>query len=101
MDQPVHYRVLPITPKLHYSDTPLMVALVNQTEMGNKRPVNKQAAPNQVLLRHRPPIAAVVAVVTIVAPREIAVCGHGKGTVRLRKITAPQAVTAIAVLRCH
>ena len=41
-----------------------------------KRPVNKQPAPDQVLLRHWPPIAAVETVVTVIAHREITVARH-------------------------
>src|SRR5260370_17242057 len=78
-----------------------MSRLTNQTKMWNKRPVNQQPASNQILLRHWSPVTAVIAVVTVVAHRKVAVCWHGKGAVRLGQIIATQAVTTISIRRRH
>src|SRR5437660_389554 len=75
--------------------------LTNQSPVSIERPVNKQASPDQILLRHRPPVAAVVAVVTVVAHREITMLRHNKRMSRLRQIIAAQSIAAIGQLRRH
>src|SRR5690349_19119769 len=81
--------------------------------MRDKRPVNKESASNQVFLRHRPPIAAVIAIVAVVAHREITVSWHdishlrsrkksGSGiTERERNIARSRGVSMVRFLRFH
>src|ERR1700720_3386277 len=78
-----------------------MSRLTNQTKMWNKRPVNYQPPSHQILLRHWSPVTAVVAIVTVVAHRKVAVCWHGKRAARLGQIIATQAVTTISIRRRH
>src|SRR5207247_896915 len=56
-----------ITPPLHYS---IPFCLPDESPMAIERPINKQPATDEILLRHRPPPPTVVAVITVVA--------HGK-----------------------
>src|SRR6266404_3211809 len=66
-----------------------------------KRPINKKSPPDQILLRYRAPVAAVVAVVAVVAHREITMLRHDKRTIRLRQIIAAQSISPVGKLRCH
>src|SRR5215471_8709498 len=47
--------------------------------MPAKRPVNKESAPHHILFGYWAPVAAVVAVVAVIAHREIAARGYDKG----------------------
>src|SRR5262249_7886566 len=59
----------PITPLLQ-----CRARLTNETEMPAEWPVNKEPTADDVFLRHRPPVATIIAVVAVVA--------HGKVTMR-------------------
>ena len=60
-----------------------------------KRPVNKQTPADQVFHRDRSPIAAVIAVVTVIAHGEIAVAGHAERLIGLRQKIMAGRITAI------
>ena len=66
-----------------------------------ERPVNQQAASDQIFLRHRPPITAVVTVVAVVAHGEVVPLRDGVGLFRVRQVIPAEGITAVAVLRCH
>src|SRR3954469_3600689 len=72
--------------------------LTNQPEMGIERPVNKETAPDQILLRHRAPVAAVIAVVAVVNESEVAVHRHREGPLRRAHVFATDPITAIRKL---
>src|SRR2546430_16036406 len=55
--------------------------LPDQTPVVIERPVNKQAAPDEVFFRHRSPITAVGAVVAVISQGEINLPFHGKRTI--------------------
>src|SRR5262245_7138415 len=76
----IHYS---ITPLLHHS-TPL-AALTNQSPMRDKGPVNQESAPDEIFLRHRSPITAVIAIVAVIAHCEITMWWHDVGHLRRRK----------------
>src|SRR5947207_7984839 len=86
-----------------YSNTPLLHfhPSANQAPMRIERPVNKQPTPDQVFLRHWPPVTAVVTIVTVVAQREIAVFRHIKNPIRFRDIIAAQSVAVIVKVIVH
>src|ERR1043166_6496802 len=90
-----------ITPSLQHSNTPLSARLTNESPVRTERPVNKQTASDEVLLRHRPPVAAVVTVVTVVAEREVAVRRHRKGAAGLAQIVPAQRITVIGTFASH
>src|ERR1700719_2870239 len=73
----------------------------NESPVRNERPVNKQSATNEIFLRDRSPVAAVVAVVTVVAHCEIAVLRNLKRSCRIGKILLAGPVTAVSVFRAH
>ena len=75
--------------------------LPDQTPVVIERPVNKQAAPDEVFFRHRSPITAVVAVVAVIAQGKITMRWHGKGTIWRSKIIMPLSIAAIGRLRRH
>src|ERR1041385_4297778 len=75
--------------------------LTNQTPVPAKWPIDQKPTPDQILIRHRPPVAAVVTVVAVVAPRQIGVLRHDERTVWLRQIIAARSITAIRELRLH
>ncbi len=78
-----------------------MGLLTNNTPVSVEWPINKKAAPDQVLFRNRPPVAAVVTVVTVIAHREIAVLGDGIRFRRPGEIIAPERVAPIRRLGRH
>src|SRR5437763_519156 len=84
-------------PLLHYSPR----RLTNKAPVRAERPVDKETAADQVLLRHRPPVAAVITVVAVVAHRKIAVWRNDKGAVRSRQEGLPGRVTPVRRLRRH
>src|SRR6476660_5492094 len=69
--------------------------------MREKRPVNKQPSADQVLHRNRSPIAAVVAVITIIAHGEITVARHRVRLIRFRQILVAGRITAVRRSRRH
>src|SRR5438445_7982790 len=77
------------------------VCLTNQAPMLIERPVNKQSAPDQVLLGHRPPPPAVIAVVAVIAHREISVRWNCECLPWIRQIITPGRVTAVRKFRGH
>src|SRR5260370_25015757 len=70
-----------ITPLLRYS----VIGLTNESPMRQKRPVNKQPATDQILDGNRAPVAAVVAVITVITPAEIARPRHRPSLISLRR----------------
>src|SRR2546421_635825 len=84
-------------PLLHYSPR----RLTNKAPVRAERPVDKETAADQVLLRHRPPVAAVITVVAVVAHRKIAVGRNDKGAVRRGQEGLPGRVTPVRRLRRH
>ena len=64
-------------------------------------PINEEAAPDQILLRNRAPIATVVTVVTVVAHRKIAMLRDGVGLIWPGKIIAPKGVASVRRLGRH
>src|SRR6266404_754207 len=88
----------------HYSTTPLLhfpAASADQSPMPGERPVNEESAPDEVRLRHRTPITAVEAIVTVVAHREIAVRRHRVSLRRIGQISVPGRIAAIRRLGPH
>src|SRR6266498_667789 len=75
--------------------------LSDQTRVVIERPVNKQAAPDEVFFRHRSPITDVVAIVAVIAQRKITMPWHRKGTIWRSKIIMPLSIAAIGKLRRH
>src|SRR2546423_11538887 len=73
----------------------------NESPVRNERPVNKQSAPDQISLRHRPPPAAVKTVVAVVAHRKIAVLRHGKRFHRIGHDQMTGTVAPVSVFRLH
>ena len=51
-----------------------------------KRPVNQQTTPDEVCFGHYSPVAAIVAVVTVITQSKVAILRHGERTVWLRQI---------------
>src|SRR6267142_203262 len=69
--------------------------------MAVKRPIDKQPATDQVFLGNRPPPAAVVAVVTVIAHREEMLRWHCVALARIGEIITPRRVTTITIFRRH
>src|SRR5260370_30713025 len=86
-----------ITPLLRYS----VIGLTNESPMRQKRPVNKQPATDQILDGNRSPVAAVVAVITVITHGEIAVARHPVRLIRFRQILVAGRLTPLPRPRRH
>src|SRR6266513_6119771 len=84
-------------PLPHYSSS----ALADQSPVLVERPVDPQPTPNQILLWHRSPIAAVVAEVTVVAHGKVTVRGDSETLIRPAQILAAQSIATIGRFRLH
>src|SRR2546430_3040093 len=73
--------------------------LANQTPVWVKRPVDQQAAPDQVLLGNRSPVTAVEAVIAVVAQGKIAILRHRVRSIRRRQIFFARSITAVRRFR--
>src|SRR5262249_4055249 len=82
---------------IHHSS----IGLTDVSPMGVKWPVNKQASAYQIFVGNRSPVAAVVAVITVVTQGEIAVPRHGEGLIRFREIFMAERISAIRWPRRH
>ena len=69
--------------------------------MREKRPVNKQTSADKILHRDRSPIAAVVAVITVIPHSEITIARHGVRLIRFRQILMAGRITAVRRSRRH
>ena len=75
-----------------------MFSLTNNSAVWVERPVNEKAAPHQILLRHRSPVAAVVAVVAVISHGEVGMNRHDKGPIGRGQEIAAEAVPSIGIL---
>src|SRR5437016_7531862 len=98
-NETIHHRCVGwvTTPLPHHSSS----ALADQSPVLVERPVNPQPTPNQVLLRHRAPIATVVAEVTVVSHGKVTVRGNSETLIRPGQILAAQSIAAIGRLCLH
>src|SRR6185437_10581832 len=69
--------------------------LANHAPVRVERPINQQTTPDEVFFGHRSPVAAIVAVVTVITQSKVATLRHGKRTVWLREIFVAQGIAAI------
>src|SRR5436190_17017069 len=72
-----------------------VICLANQPPVRIKRPVNEQTAPDDVYVRNRAPVTAVVAIVTVIAQGKIAVPRHRIRLIRLRQIVMAKGITPV------
>src|SRR5450755_3778240 len=77
------------------------LGLTNKAPLPIERPVNEKPPADQVFLRHRPPIAAVVTVIAVVAHREIAVRRNNERAIRRAEKRLPRRVALVRLFRSH
>src|SRR5438105_550686 len=66
-----------------------------------KRPVNHEPAPDDILLRHRPPVTTVITRVTVVAQREITVRRHSETLIARSEVSTAERIATIGKLCTH